>query len=145
MAPLGHIAARLHAIGGQARRSWCDKPFDPFFLISAHAGIKTGEDGPTHADPQPLQLLQENFPKGAMITLTPWDPQELWPLVSEALRQRPAPVAVECAEQEVRRAFDLRVAGLVDQVDTKLREAVADVQRAAGGVVDDAVVTVEVW
>ena len=90
MAPLGHIAARLHAIGGQARRSWCDKPYDPFFLISAHAGIKTGEDGPTHADPQPLQLLQENFPKGAMITLTPWDPQELWPLVSEALQQRPA-------------------------------------------------------
>ena len=90
MAPLGHIASRLHAIGGQARHSWCDKPYDPFFLISAHTGIKTGEDGPTHADPQPLQLLQENFPKGTMITLTPWDPQEMWPLVSEALDRRPA-------------------------------------------------------
>ena len=90
MAPLGHIASRLHAIGCQARHSWSDKPYDPFFLISAHTGIKTGEDGPTHADPQPLQLLQENFPKGAMITLTPWDPQELWPLVSEALDRRPA-------------------------------------------------------
>jgi len=31
-------------------------------LVCAHAGLKTGEDGPTHADPQPLQLLQENFP-----------------------------------------------------------------------------------
>jgi len=51
-------------------------------LVCAHAGLKTGEDGPTHADPQALQLLQENFPKGTMITLTPWDPQELWPLVS---------------------------------------------------------------
>ncbi len=33
-------------------------------LVCAHAGLKTGEDGPTHADPQPLQLLQENFPAG---------------------------------------------------------------------------------
>ena len=33
-------------------------------LVCAHAGLKTGEDGPTHADPQPLQLLQENFPEG---------------------------------------------------------------------------------
>ena len=90
IAPLGHIAARLHAIGCEARRVWSDKPYDPFFLISAHTGIKTGEDGPTHADPQPLQLLQENFPKGKMITLTPWDPREMWPLVSEALRLRPA-------------------------------------------------------
>jgi transketolase len=80
MAPLGHIAARLHAIGGQARHAWSDRPYDPFFLVCAHAGIKTGEDGPTHADPQPLQLLQENFPRGTMITLTPWDPSELWPL-----------------------------------------------------------------
>lgn len=90
IAALGHISARLHAIGGQARKAWSDKPYDPFFLICAHAGIKTGEDGPTHADPQPLQLLQENFPRGTMITLTPWDPQEMWPLVSEALRMRPA-------------------------------------------------------
>ena len=29
--------------------------------------------------------LQENFPKGTAITLTPWDPQEIWPLVSAAL------------------------------------------------------------
>ena len=47
-------------------------------LVCAHAGLKTGEDGPTHADPQPLQLLQENFPTGTAISLTPWDPQEIW-------------------------------------------------------------------
>ena len=33
--------------------------------------LKTGEDGPTHADPQCLQLIQENFPPGIMVTLTP--------------------------------------------------------------------------
>jgi transketolase len=57
------------------------------------AGVKTGEDGPTHADPQALQLLQGNFPLGTMITLTPWDPQEIWPLMSAALAQRPAVIA----------------------------------------------------
>jgi len=62
-------------------------------LVCAHAGVKTGEDGPTHADPPALQLLQGNFPLGTMITLTPWDPQEIWPLVSAALAQRPAVIA----------------------------------------------------
>jgi len=61
--------------------------------VCAHAGLKTGEDGPTHADPQPLQLLQGNFPLGTMITLTPWDPQEIWFLVSAALAKRPAVIA----------------------------------------------------
>lgn len=93
IAPLGHIAARLHAIGGQARRAIADDPYKPFILICAHAGLKTGEDGPTHADPQALQLLQENFPAGTMISLTPWDPQEVWPLLATALRRRPAVIA----------------------------------------------------
>lgn len=94
IAPLGHIAARLHGIGGQSRQALVPgEPFKPFILICAHAGLKTGEDGPTHADPQPLQLLQENFPKGVMITLTPWDPQEMWPLVVTALQKRPAVIA----------------------------------------------------
>ncbi|MCH8873920.1 hypothetical protein IH824_14305, partial [candidate division KSB1 bacterium] len=53
-------------------------------------GAKTGEDGPTHADPQVLQLLQENFPKGVLITLTPWDAQEIWPLMVAGLKARPA-------------------------------------------------------
>ncbi len=93
LAPLGHIAARLHAIGGQARLAVDGGAHRPFFLVCAHAGLKTGEDGPTHADPQPLQLLQENFPAGTLVTLTPWEPAELWPLVSAALAARPAVIA----------------------------------------------------
>lgn len=92
-APLGHIASRLHAIGSQARQALADEPFKTSFLICAHAGVKTGEDGPTHADPQALQLLQENFPSGTMITLTPWDPHEIWTLVSAAISKRPAVIA----------------------------------------------------
>jgi transketolase len=93
MAPLGHIAARLHAIANQARQAVEKGPYRPVVLICAHAGLKTGEDGPTHADPQPLQILQENFPKGTIVTLTPWDPQELWPLMAEAFTKRPAIIA----------------------------------------------------
>lgn len=91
LAPLGHIAARLHAIGAQAKAP--HGPWSPIVLVCAHAGLKTGEDGPTHADPQPLQLLQENFPRGTAITLTPWDPQECFPLLAAALRRRPALIA----------------------------------------------------
>lgn len=93
MAPLGHIASRLHAIGNQARQAVSAGPYRPYFLVLAHAGLKTGEDGPTHADPQALQLVQDNFPRGTMITLTPWDPSEMWHLVREALRKRPAVIA----------------------------------------------------
>jgi transketolase len=92
-APLGHIAARLHAIGNQARMAVNGSAFRPFLLVCAHAGLQTGEDGPTHADPQSLQLLQDNFPLGTMITLTPWDPQEIWFLISAALAKRPAIIA----------------------------------------------------
>jgi transketolase len=93
MAPLSHISARLHAIGAQARRERTGEPYGPVILVCAHAGLKTGEDGPTHADPQALQLLQENFPRGTAITLTPWDPQEIWPLLTAALVRRPAVIA----------------------------------------------------
>jgi transketolase len=93
LAPLSHIAARLHAIGNQARQVIVKEPYKPIILVCAHAGVKTGEDGPTHADPQPLQLLQENFPRGTMITLTPWDPQEMWTALSAALARRPAVIA----------------------------------------------------
>ncbi|MGZ5442896.1 MAG: hypothetical protein ACXW5U_01855 [Thermoanaerobaculia bacterium] len=88
LAPLGHIASRLHAIGDQASGS-----NHPMILICGHAGLKTGEDGPTHADPQPLQLLQENFPPGAMITLTPWDPNEVWHVLAAAIAKRPSVIA----------------------------------------------------
>lgn len=107
LAPLGHIAARLHAIGNQARKETSGEAYKPFFLVMAHAGLKTGEDGPTHADPQALQLVQENFPKGTALTLTPWDPQEMWPLVSAALARRPAvvfPVVTRPSEPVLDRA-----------------------------------------
>jgi transketolase len=93
IAALGHVSARLHAIGNQARQAIFKDPYRTFVLVCAHAGLKTGEDGPTHADPQALQLLQENFPRGTVITLTPWDPQEIWTLFAAALAKRPALVA----------------------------------------------------
>ena len=107
MAPLGHVAARLHAIGQQARRAMTAEPYRPLILVCAHAGLATGEDGPTHADPQALQLLQENFPSGTAITLTPWEPQEVWPLLCTALSLRPAlvfPFVTRPAEQVLDRA-----------------------------------------
>jgi transketolase len=93
IAALGHIAARLHGIGNQAREAVFGDAYRPFVLVCAHAGLKTGEDGPTHADPQPLQLLQENFPPRTAITLTPWDPQEVWTLMAAAMVKRPAVIA----------------------------------------------------
>jgi len=112
-AALGHIAARLHAIGNQARQSTEGGRHRPFFLVCAHAGLKTGEDGPTHADPQALQLLQENFPPGTMITLTPWDPQEIWPLMSAALARRPAVIA-PFVTRPAERILDRGALGLAD-------------------------------
>ena len=93
LAPPRAPAARLHAIGCQAREAAAGEPYRPMILICAHAGLKTGEDGPTHADPQPLQLLQENFPARTVITLTPWEPREIWPLLAAALTARPAVIA----------------------------------------------------
>jgi transketolase len=113
LAPLAHIAARLRAIGSQARQALAPEPYKPFFLVCAHAGVKTGEDGPTHADPQPLQLLQGNFPRGTMITLTPWDPQEIWWLVAAALRARPA-VIVPFVTRPTERVLDRSALGLAD-------------------------------
>jgi len=91
IAALGHVSSRLHAIGMQALAERRPKEAArPLMLVCAHAGMKTGEDGPTHADPQALQLLQENFAPGSAVTLTPWDPRELWPLVAATLAKRPA-------------------------------------------------------
>jgi transketolase len=92
-AALGHVASRLHAIGNQSRQAIKAEPYKPWVLVCAHAGVKTGEDGPTHADPQALQLLQENFPRGTGVTLTPWDPQEMWTVVSAALAKRVCVIA----------------------------------------------------
>ena len=92
IAPLGHIAVRVHAISDEMRQHTDPGPRHPVVLVAGHAGMKTGEDGPTHADPQALQLMQENFVAGAAITLTPWEPAEVWPLVSAALAMRPSVV-----------------------------------------------------
>jgi transketolase len=94
IAALQHVAARLHGIGNSARTELTGEPFRPFVMVCGHAGYKTGEDGSTHADPQALQLLQENFPPGICITLTPWDPQEIWPLMATALISQPAVIAI---------------------------------------------------
>ena len=95
LSPLGHIPARVHAIASQMRREVAghDAPYHPFILVMGHAGMKTGEDGPTHADPQCLQLHQENFVPGTAVTLTPWEPQEIWPLIAAAFRARPAVIS----------------------------------------------------
>ncbi|MBI3535020.1 MAG: hypothetical protein HY072_05995 [Deltaproteobacteria bacterium] len=93
IAALQHISARLHAIGQQTQMYTWGISQTPFIIVCGHAGPKTGEDGPTHADPQALQLFQENFPKGSMITLTPWDHQEIWPLMVAALKAHPAIIA----------------------------------------------------
>jgi len=93
IASLGHIAARMHGIANQARQNLLPEPYRTYICVCAHAGIETGEDGPSHADPQALQLLQGNFPTGVMITLTPWDPHEIWPLLNAGLAARPAILA----------------------------------------------------
>jgi transketolase len=94
IAPLNTICAKTHGIGQQTLRHRVPgEPNKTFVVVCGHAGVKTGEDGPTHAEPQALQVLQENFPGDVMITLTPWDPNELWPLTVEALLQRPAVLA----------------------------------------------------
>jgi transketolase len=93
IAALEHVAARLHGIGQQTREMVTGEPYNTWIMVNAHAGVKTGEDGPTHADPQALQLLQECFPPNVMITLTPWDPQEIWPLLVAGLQRHPAILA----------------------------------------------------
>lgn len=84
-----HVAARLHAIGVQSAREAGVNP-NTFIMFNGHASVPTGEDGPTHADPQSLQLVQDNFPKGACITITPLEVDEIWPLTVRALSLRPA-------------------------------------------------------
>ena len=85
-----HTAARTHSIGQQNQWEITGQPFRTWIILNGHAGPKTGEDGPTHADPQPLQLFCEGFPKGKMITLTPWDACEIWHLMVEGLKKQPA-------------------------------------------------------
>ncbi len=90
ISPLGHIPARVHAISQQMKQEVEQSRYAPFILQCGHAGMKTGEDGPTHADPQALQLHLENYVAGTAVTLTPWEPQEIWPLVAASFRAEPA-------------------------------------------------------
>lgn len=112
IAPLEHIAARCHAIGQEAKQALVPDPPNPWVIVMGHASLKTGEDGPTHADPQALQLFQENFPRGLCVTLTPWEPAEVWPLLAAALDARPAIVAcyVTRPEEVVPDRASLRIA-----------------------------------
>ncbi|MEX2466577.1 MAG: hypothetical protein WD995_06680 [Gemmatimonadota bacterium] len=87
ISPLGHIPARVHAISQQMRQYVTPGRYTPFILQCGHAGMKTGEDGPTHADPQALQLHIENYVPGTAVTLTPWEPQEIWPLMAASIRE----------------------------------------------------------
>lgn len=114
-----HTAARTHSIGQQNQWEITGQPFRTWIILNGHAGPKTGEDGPTHADPQPLQLLCEGFPKGKMITLTPWDATEIWHLMVEGLKKQPAVLA-----PFVTRPEDI----IVDRGKLKLPEASAAIQ-----------------
>lgn len=103
----GHVAMRMHAIGQQCLHELTGEGRRTVIMYNAHASLPTGEDGPTHADPQSLQLMQENFPKGACITITPWEVDEIWPLVTASLNARPAvfsPFATRPSEKFVDRA-----------------------------------------
>ncbi len=88
MTPMGFTAARLYCIAFQSKHG---KDMAPMILVNAHAGLKTGEDGPTHACPQTLSIWK-SFGKlqWKVITLTPWDPNEIWPLMIAALKTHPA-------------------------------------------------------
>jgi transketolase len=136
IAALGHISARLHAIGAQARFATFGDPYPTVVLIAAHDGLKTGEDGPTHADPQPLQLVQENFPPGTAIALTPWDPAEIWTLVTAALDRRPA-VLIPFVTRPTETVLDRDALGLAPA--TAARTGVYRL-RAADGASDGTVV-----
>ncbi|MCK9588859.1 MAG: hypothetical protein M0Q93_05770 [Terrimicrobiaceae bacterium] len=63
LAPLGHIAARLHAIGEQMNYSVTGAPHRPSVMVCAPAGLKTGEDGPTHADPSRSSCFRKISPE----------------------------------------------------------------------------------
>lgn len=93
IAAMEHVPARLHGISQQSWEWLTGEPYNTWIMVNGHAGPKTGEDGPTHADPQPLQLLQECFPGKVLITLTPWDANEVWPLLIAGLKARPAILA----------------------------------------------------
>ncbi len=112
IAPLNAICAKTHGIGQttlkhRVKNAQCNT----FISICGHAGVKTGEDGPTHAEPHALQMLQENYPKGVIMSLTPWDPNELWPLTIATLHKRP-PVIAPFVTRPGEKIYDRKALGL---------------------------------
>ena len=101
MAPLGHIAARLHAIGAQARLTSSGEPYRSLILVCAHAGLATGEDGPTHADPQALQLLRRTS-RSARRSPSPLGATGGLALLGDCSSQRPALIAPFVTRPEVK-------------------------------------------
>lgn len=142
-----HTDARLHGIGEQSKVETFGGEYNSWILINAHAGLKTGEDGPTHADPQCLQLLEGNFPKGTMITLTPWEPGEVWPLVVAALKKRPAVISpfVTRPNEKVcdRKAMNLAPAYEAAKGVYKLRKANPDKKLDGNIILQESGVTIE--
>jgi transketolase len=123
----------VHAISQQMRQEVSPGRYAPFVLECGHAGMKTGEDGPTHADPQALQLHIENYPPGTAVTLTPWEPQEIWPLLAAAFRAGPA-VIVPFVTRPSELVLDRTALGLAPAGDSvrgvyKLRPAAPDAPR----------------
>jgi transketolase len=142
-----HTAARLHGIGEQNKTVHFGGNFNTWILINAHAGLKTGEDGPTHADPQCLQLLQGNFPKGILITLTPWEPGEVWSSLIAGLKKRPAVLSpfVTRPNEIVadRKAMNLAPASDAAKGVYLLRKAKADQKVDATFILQESGVTIE--
>ena len=137
IAPLGHIPARVHAISQQMRQEVRPGRYSPMVLVCGHAGLKTGEDGPTHADPQALQLHVENYAPGTAVTLTPWEPQEIWPLVAAAFRAEPA-VIVPFVTRPAETVLDRSALGLAPA--SAAARGVYRLRAAAPGVRDGTVV-----
>lgn len=90
----GHLGLKLYAMGQQARKKIFGKSYNTVIFLNSHSSLTTGEDGPTHSDPQGLQLFQDNFPKGTIINLTPWDPKEIYPLIKYSLSLKPAILSI---------------------------------------------------
>ena len=112
IAPLNAICAKTHGIGQTTlKHRLKDEPCKTFISVCGHAGVKTGEDGPTHAEPHALQMLQENYPKGVIMSLTPWDPNELWPLTIATLQKRP-PVIAPFVTRPGEKIYDRKELGL---------------------------------
>jgi hypothetical protein len=73
---LDPATARIHGVAEQARRDRTGGPRRTWIAVHDNSGLST--------------ISQEHLPEGTAITLTPWDPREIWPLLVVGLRARPA-------------------------------------------------------